>query len=58
VWGLGPVEEVLEEDVPQGLMKEVGEAVKWLLCGGVQGLEELASRSLEQAPGLVGESLL
>jgi hypothetical protein len=39
-------------------MKEVREAGKWLLCGGAQGLEELASRSLEQVPGLKGGTLL
>jgi hypothetical protein len=39
----------LENDMTQHqLTKEVEESVRWLLCGGAQGLAELACRSLEQ----------
>jgi hypothetical protein len=38
----------MDREVPEGLVKEVGEAAKWLLCGGAPGLEELACRGLMQ----------
>jgi hypothetical protein len=38
----------LGKDVPADVAEEVGDTAKWLLCGGAQGLEELACRALVQ----------
>jgi hypothetical protein len=49
------VKRYMEYKMPQEVTKEVEETARWLLCGGVQGLDELACRGMLQV-GLCGES--